>query len=120
MQTTLKSFYVMLVLGTFLLLVISACSGQNSSHHEDEKEETTVGTTEGIETESELPTLVFVNNREANTVHIIDATTHNIVKTFHVGEKPTYTQVTPDGDMLMWLTVARRMFLLLILNQVKL
>jgi YVTN family beta-propeller protein len=89
----LRTSHSMLFLVLLLLLALSGCNiGQNAQP--ERKEGTTV---ESIDTKNEQSPSVYVNNREANTVQIIDPTTYSVVSTIDVGEQPTYLQVTPDG-----------------------
>jgi YVTN family beta-propeller protein len=93
------NLYAMIVLVTLLLLVVSACSGeQNGQPKNDEKGKIAGTAKKSVKTKIEQTPLIYVNNREANTVQVIDPTTYSVISTLKVGEKPTYVQVTPDGS----------------------
>ncbi|WP_257351680.1 cytochrome D1 domain-containing protein [Pseudalkalibacillus decolorationis] len=101
-----------LFLVSFMILVfvfVSACSGANGEINKtsgDNAEEKTdqsgdrAGATEASSKDTVLSgknAMVYVNNRDANSIQVIDPNTNEVISTIEVGEKPTYNEVGPGG-----------------------
>ncbi|WP_060679345.1 YncE family protein [Virgibacillus halodenitrificans] len=91
-----------ILLCLFILLpftMLVACTGNeeedlNKPAEDKPKEKTT-------STDDEPGAEVYVNNRDAGNIQVIDSSTNEVLDTIRVGEKPTYNEIGQRGNMFM-------------------